>query len=165
MLEEKLLMELCEYVEKQLKFPMSLFCSAVCYGFCKDIQHNELEDFINNNRKPTFNQELFNFIDKQGATDSDIYKRAGIDRRHFSKIRSNPDYRISKNTAVALALALELNKSEADKLISAAGYSLSDCDTFDLVIQFCLNKKIYNIHNVNQALDYFSLKPLSALLE
>ena len=111
--------------------------------------NHELEDFIKNKRKPTFNQILFSFIDQKGATDSDIYKRAGIDRRHFSKIRSNPDYRPGKNTAIALAIALELNKKETDRLLSAAGFSLSESDTFDLVIRFCLEKKIYDLHTIN----------------
>ena len=103
---------------------------------------------------------MFRYIDKKGASDSDIYKRAGIDRRHFSKIRSNPEYKPGKNTVIALALALELTKKELDKLLGSAGYSLSDSDTFDLVIQFCLEKKIYNFYDINQALDYFSLNPL-----
>jgi hypothetical protein len=130
-----------------------------------EIPHIELENFVKNKRKPTFNQLLFSFIDKKGASDPDIYKKAGIDRRHFSKIRSNPDYRPGKNTVIALALALELNQKETDKLLSSAGYSLSDSDIFDLVIQFCIEQKIYDIHDVNQALDYFSLKPLIGVLE
>ena len=120
----------------------------------------EIEDFIKNKRKPTFQEVMFRFIDKKGATDAEIYNKAGIDRRHFSKIRSNPNYKIGKNAAIALALALELNEEDTDSLLSPAGYSLSDSDTFDLVIQFCLEKKIYNIHDVNQALNFFSLKPL-----
>ncbi len=71
---------------------------------------------------------------------------------------------LKKNTIIALALALELNKKETDELLSPAGYSLSDSDTCDLVVQFCLEKKIYNIHDVNQALDFFSLKPLVGTL-
>jgi hypothetical protein len=131
----------------------------------EDIQNNELEDFIKNNRKPTFNQTLFSFIDKKGTSDSDIYKKAGMDRRHFSKIRSNPDYRIGKNTVIALAISLELSEKETGKLLSSAGYSLSDSETFDLVIKFCLEKKIFDIHDVNQALVYFSLKPLFGVVE
>jgi len=88
----------------------------------------------------------------------------GIDRRHFSKIRS-ANYRIGKNTVISLVLALKLNKKEAEELLNAAGYSLSDSDTFDLIIQYFLEKKIYDILTVNQALDYFSLKPLSVILE
>jgi len=98
-------------------------------------------------------------IDKKGARDSDVYKKAGIDRRHFSKIR-NPAYRPGKNTVIALALALELDKKETDELLSAAGYSLSDRSISVLVILFFLEKKIYDIDAVNQALHYFSQKPL-----
>jgi hypothetical protein len=168
MLDKNLFIELQEYVDSNLKRLETNVCETLLYvenNLCQDIQNNELEDFIKTNRKPTFNQVLFSFIDKKGDCDLAIYKRAGIDRRHFSKIRSNPNYRLGKNTAIALALALELNKKETDKLLCSAGYSFSDSDTFDLVIQFCVDKKIYDIHNVNEALDYFSLKPLIGTLE
>lgn len=168
MFNEKLLDELRKYVEKHLTTHVlpacaEMRCAKKC--LCDESVQNELYDFVTKNRKPTFNQVLFDFIDKKGTSDSDIYKKAGIDRRHFSKIRSNSDYRIGKNTVLALALALELNKKDADTLLSSAGYSLSDCDTFDLVIQFCMEKNIYDIHSVNEALDYFSLKPLSGVSE
>ena len=78
----------------------------------------------------------------------------------FQKYVRHPEYKPGKNTVIALALALELTKKETDKLLSSAGYSLSDSDTFDLVIQFCLEKKIYDFYQINQALDYFSLNPL-----
>lgn len=131
------------------------------YSVHEETHHIELEDFINKNRKPTLKQVLFSFIDSKGTSDSEVYKKAGIDRKHFSKIRSNPNYRVGKNTIIALSIALELNKKETEKLLSSAGYSLSDSDTYDLVIQFCIGRKIYDIHHVNQALDYFSLKPLT----
>jgi hypothetical protein len=167
MLDKKLFIKLQEYVDEHLSRFVFDVCEAPEYfsqSIYKEIQDNELEAFIKNNRKPTFHQVLFSFIDKNGTSDSDIYKRAGIDRRHFSKIRSNPNYRPGKNTAIALALALELNKKETDKLLSSAGYSLSNSDTFDLVIQFCVEKKIYDINNVNEALDYFSLKTLIGVI-
>ena len=66
---------------------------------------------------------------------------------------------------MVFALAFELIKENAYKLLNSAGYSFSDCDTLDLVILFCLEKNIYNIHDVNISLDYFSLKPLSGALE
>lgn len=163
MLDKIILIELKDYVEKRLS-PISFnICESSIFAesnLCESMPSLELEDFIKKNRKPTFNQVLFKYIDKKSTSDSTIYKKAGIDRRHFSKIRSNPDYKPGKNTAIALALALELSKKETDRLLSAAGYSLSDGDTFDLVIQFCIDKKIYGIHEVNEALDYFSLKPL-----
>lgn len=164
MLSEKLLIELKEYIEKHLNTMHFTLCDS-SERICEEIQSIDLEEYVKNNRKPTFSQILFGFIDKKGLTDSEIYKKAGIDRRHFSKIRSNPDYRIGKNTAIALALALELNKNDTDELLGSAGYFLSENDTFDLVIQFCIKKKIYDINNVNQALDYFSLKSLAGALE
>ena len=178
MLDEKLLKELQEYVEKHLErlgyvlYEPARYDSMDMPDIELDIGHDyiglpdsELENFIKDKRKPTFHQILFSFIDKKGASDSDVYKRAGIDRRHFYKIRSNPDYRPGKNTAIALALALELNKKETDKLLYASGYSLSESNTFDLIILFFLDKKIYDLYSVNQALDYFSQKPLAGVLE
>ncbi len=172
MLEDKLLIELKKYVKNHLASVDFIVCNSAEYEeinfsecFKPSIQPTELDDYINKSRKPTFNQVLFSFIDKAGASDAEIYKKAGIDRRHFSKIKSNPDYRPGKNSTIALAIALELNKKDTDKLLSAAGYSLSESDTFDLVIQFCLEKRIYNLHDVNQALDYFRLKPLAGVVE
>jgi hypothetical protein len=165
-LDQTVLLELHKYVERY----SDIYELPSCYDVRRMIFESvpcsiEMDDYIKKTRQPTFRQVLFSFIDKKGARDSDIYKIAGIDRRHFSKIRSNPDYRPGKKPVVALAIALELNKKETDKLLSAAGYSLSESDTFDLVIQFCLEKKIYDIHDVNQALDYFSLKPLIGVVE
>ncbi len=163
MLDQKVLMELQEYVESRTDRPVHYACIPPADIADRCESHDELEDYIKKTRQPTFRQVLFSFIDSKGARDSDIYKRAGIDRRHFSKIRSNPDYRPGKNSAIALAMALELTKKQTDKLLSAAGYTLSESDTFDLVIHFCLEKKIYDIHDINQALDYFSLKPIGVL--
>lgn len=124
----------------------------------EEIQNVDIEEFIKNKRQPAFNETLFRFIDKKDVNDADVYKRAGMDSRHFSKIRSNPEYKPGKNTVIALAL--ELTKEETDKLLSSAGYSLSDSDTFDLVIQFCLEEKIYDFFDINQALYYFNLNSL-----
>lgn len=159
MLEKKILIELQEFVDRYLIIPEFDVCEAEII-ITEEKHQNELIDFINIKRKLSFTQVLLNFIDKIGNSDSDIYKKAGIDRRHFSKIRSNPNYRPGKNTVIALALALELNKKETEQLLSSAGFSLSDSDTFDLAIQFCLEKRIYDLDLVNQALDYLSLKPL-----
>ncbi|MBP1933215.1 hypothetical protein [Ammoniphilus resinae] len=167
MLDRRLLIELEEYIERHpIRLHNDVLESPIFEESCSEGIHPvELEDFIRNTRKPAFSQVLFGFIDRKGITDSDVYKKAGIDRRLFSKIRSNSDYRPRKNTVIALALSLELNKKETGKLLGSAGYSLSDSDTFDLVIQFCLEKRIYNIHDINQALAHCSLKPLACVLE
>jgi hypothetical protein len=160
MLDKELLLELQSYIERHLKLQILQPFESLSFQKLEELQNIEIEDFIKIKRQPTFNQTLFRYIDKKGASDSDIYKRAGIDRRHFSKIRSNPEYKPGKKTVITLALALQITKKETDKLLSSAGYSLSDSDTFDLVIQFCLEKKIYDFYDINQALDYFSLNPL-----
>jgi hypothetical protein len=163
MFGRELLEELQQYVDTHLQLvfhEMKLYSSEERM-ISEEIQNVDIEEFIKIKRQPTFNQTLFRFIDKKGVTDADVYKRAGIDRRHFSKIRSNSEYKPGKNTVIALALALELTKKETENFLSSAGYSLSDSDTFDLVIQFCLEKKIYDFYDINQALEYFSLNPLN----
>lgn len=124
------------------------------------VKEREIEDFVIEKQKPLFSEILFQFIDDRELDDVDVYKKARIDRRHFSKIRSNPDYNVSKNTAIALALALELDKIDTDNLLESTGYVLSDSNVFDLVIQFFIEKEIYDINLVNESLDYFKLKPL-----
>lgn len=165
MLGKEILIDLEKFVQNHLDMEFLVCKSAEPYiesekYIVDEIQQNELEHFIETHRKPTLTQVLFRFIDETGARDSDVYKKAGIDRKHFSKIRTNPTYRPRKNTVIALALALELDFDDADELLGAAGYSLSNSETYDLVIRFCLEKNIYDLYSVNQALDYFSLKPL-----
>ncbi|WP_163100083.1 hypothetical protein [Peribacillus alkalitolerans] len=165
MLDQKLLMELQEYIDKYLiTEDLILYSSVEKYeDIIEDLQESEIDDFINSHRQPTFQTVLFNYIDEIGVNDPEVYKKAGIDRKLFSKIRSKPDYHPRKTTILALALALELSKKETDKLLISAGYSLSDSDTTDLIIQFCLEKKIYDIDHVNQMLDYYSMKTLSGV--
>ncbi|WP_088105900.1 hypothetical protein [Halalkalibacter urbisdiaboli] len=160
MLDQKLLKELQGYVQlslHQLSFDIH---EQFHEETIKDVNTFELQEFIENKQKPTFNQVLFRFIDRKGMKDSEVYKKASMDRRHFSKIRSTPHYRPGKNTTLALTFALELNMDDTEELLSAAGYALSDSDTFDLIIQFFLEKERYDIDVVNEALDYYGLKPL-----
>lgn len=124
-----------------------------------DIDTKAAEQYLEQNKEVYFTERLFSFIDRTGQKDSDVYKKALIDRRLFSKIRSNKKYIPAKKTVIALCLALELDRAEADSLLSAAGYSLSRADDFDLVIAFCIEKKIYNFFDINQALAHFGFEP------
>jgi hypothetical protein len=163
LLHKKILVELKEYIDFHLTRDEFALCLEAQHPIYKEgMLTGELEDFIKENRKPTLNQILFRYIDEKGVHDSVIYKKAGLDRRHFSKIRSNPEYHPKKQTAIALALALELGVEDAEDLLNAAGYSLSDSDKSDLVIRFCLEKEIYDLQMVNEALDHVQLKPLNA---
>jgi hypothetical protein len=155
LLKQNLLQELKEYIKEHLNGSLLVYNQS-------DILESQidLENFIGKKRKASFQKLLLTYIDNSGATDSEVYKKAGIDRRLFSKIRSNTDYQPSKPTVLSLALALELPKEKTDKLLNAAGFSLSDSDTFDLIIQFCLEKGIYDRFEVNNMLDYFKVKTL-----
>lgn len=166
MLDKKLWLELQDYIwiHKNLVLEVR---ESTFYKESPILQEKsevlELEEFIKNNRKPTLQQILFDYIDRKGVKDSAIYKKAGMDRKHFSKIRSNADYRPKKATVVSLAFALELDEEETEDLLGVAGYSLSGSDTYDLVIRFFLEKKIHDLDRVNEALDEMKLKTLGGI--
>ena len=88
-------------------------------------------------------------------TFSGIIKKANISKQHFSKIRNNPDYKPTKPTAIALALALELDLEQTKELIGRAGYALTNSSKFDLIIQFFIQQKNYNVVEINVALYEF----------
>ena len=163
MINPELLKQLEAYISLHME-PKVLYSMDADYYLEKQISENviniELEQFIKRKQQPTLTEVLFQFIDKKGLKDSEVYKKAGVDRKLFSKIRSTPNYRPRKNTIIALALALELTTKETDKLLKSAGYTLSDSEEMDLTILFCLENKIYSLHEVNIALDYVGVKPL-----
>ena len=98
----------------------------------------------------TFSETLLKLIDQKGLSDSEVYNRANIDRKHFSKIRKK-DYHPSKRTAVALAVALELNLDETKDLIKRAGYALSNSNQFDIIVEYCIKRK-YDVYLINMVL-------------
>lgn len=99
-----------------------------------------------------FTEKLLQLIDKTGKKDSEIYKKANISKQHFSKIRNNSQYKPTKPTAVALALALELNLEDTKDLIGRAGYALSNSSKFDLIIRYFIENRNYNIVEINVVL-------------
>jgi len=102
-----------------------------------------------------FSETLLKLIDRTGKKDSLIYKKANVDRKLFSKIRNNPDYRPSKITALAFALALELDLEETREFIGRAGYALTHSSRFDIIIEYFIQQHNYDIFQINQALFQF----------
>ena len=114
---------------------------------------SDINTYINENKdEDTFQTKLFKLIDERDLKDSDLYNKVDIDRRLFSKIRSNKDYHPSKETVILLGLGLELSEKEIEDLLESASYSLPMNTTFDLIIRFCFKEHIYDVGTVNEFL-------------
>lgn len=100
----------------------------------------------------TFQQRLFKLIDASGMDDVTVYKKANIDRKVFSRIRCKADYKPKKKTAVAFAVALELDLPTTLDLLSRAEIAFSPSSRFDLIVTYFITNKIYDIYEINATL-------------
>ena len=129
----------------------------------KKCRNSNIKDFIDDNKEKysDFQTTLFKMIDDRNLKDSDVYNKVHIDRRLFSKIRSDSNYHPSKETIILLGLSLELSESEIEKLLDSASYSLPKNNYYDLIIRFCFINKIYKLTEVNDLLDEYKCKLFS----
>lgn len=131
---------------------------ASCAPVCREIS---LEDALKTIDE-SFSEMVLRLIDERGWKDSECYKRANIDRKHFSKIRSNPQYKPKKATALALAIALELPLETAQELLRKAGYALSHSSKMDIIVEYFIVHRQYDIDEINIALMDFDQPLLGA---
>jgi len=106
-------------------------------------------------REESFRHLLLRRIDEAGMTDAECYKKAHLNRSHFNRIKNNPRYKVQKETVIALGLALELDELEFQGFLARAGYALSYSNKSDIIIRFCIRKKIYDLIEVNDLLSAF----------
>ena len=146
-LSEEHIKEECIEAAPKISAPM-----LSTYGSAKN---KSLHEYMKSMDK-SFAFKLFDLIDERGMTDVECYKKANVDKKTFSKIKCNPNtYRPSKQTAVAFAIALKLNLDETQALLASAGLTLSRSFTFDKIIRYFIQKEIYDIFEINEALFEF----------
>ena len=158
--------DICFMPAPRRDLPEELFpCASVSFGMSAQKalpkSMDSLEDMLKN-LDAGFSETLLKLIDKTGKKDSEIYKKANVDRKLFSKIRNNPNYKPSKSTALAFAIALELNLEETKEFIAKAGYALSHSSQFDIIIEFFIANNDYDMFRINETLFAFDQNLLGA---
>jgi len=133
-------------------------CAAMAVPVEKSLPE-DLDDILQS-LDAGFSETLLQLIDRSGKSDVEIYKKANIDRKLFSKIRSNPTYKPSKNTALAFAIALELDLDETKDFLARAGFALSHSSKTDLIVEYFILQNNYDMFTLNEVLFHYDLPTL-----
>lgn len=149
-----------------------LFCyyqDDIIRNFSKTLLHESSEDYILESitnkqiTERTFSELLFHYIDSSNLTDVQVYKKAFIDKRTFSKIRSNKNYHPSFGTIILFSIALKLSTSQFEDLLHSAAYSLPQNSYINITLKYCFDNKIYDIYRVNELIYAVSNKEIMNL--
>lgn len=150
--------KLKNYIDKYLE-EENLVCYDLNVSYSSKKASIPIDDFIKENEDLNkFQTVLFRMIEERNLNDSDVYNKVHLDRRLFSKIRSDKNYHPSKETVILLGLSLELKVKELEELLDSAAYSLPKNNHYDLIIRFCFVNRIYDIISVNELLDEYSCR-------
>ena len=153
--DQRLAAEEPEYTSPNLNAPSAPMAAAPSEGLGKKKSALPNWKELLKRTDEGFSPALLRMIDERGMTDAQCYKRANVDRKLFSKIRSNPDYKPGKTTVFAFAVALELTLAETKDLLRRAGFAISRSSKLDIVMEYCIQHGVYNIYEINEVL--FSL--------
>ncbi len=156
---KKILKEVKKYIDDNLE--MDISNALACYEMYPSLKvsSKSLDDTLKH-LNDTFSQTIFYHIDNKNLNEVDVYTNAHIDRRLFSKIRSNNNFKPSKKTAIALCFGLKLNLDESLDLLEKAGYTLSHSSKADLIVEYFLMKEEYDLTILNQVLVEYDESPL-----
>ena len=129
----------------------------ILFQTCPD---ERLVDAILNFKPKTFRDKLFEMIEEKKLNEVKVYKKANISRQLFSKIRSDDNYHPERDTVIALAMGMELNVEETNQLLYKAGYIFTEDNKRDVIIQYFLSKRIYDIFTLNEVLIKYGFNPI-----
>lgn len=149
---EKLFEPIKNYIDENYHYPVK-------YSIKGDFHKNKVREILEDNKK-TFSDYLRELIHEKNLSEVEVYKKAHLDRRIFSKLRNEKDYKPSKRTILAISFGMGLKLEETEKLLKNGGYALSDGDKFDLIIKYFFENEIYDLFLINEVLDYYNFKPI-----